>query len=207
VAIRDLLWACPLCGAEEAIRPSGKAEACTGCGAIFRRGRGAEIVATPPGGQAIVRHAADWAHDLAPVRLAGEPGGGGEEAEIEYRRAAVTARFAKGYAPVHLGRRFLGRIEQFGPARDGTLLLSSRALAFVPAGAASHRWLLEDITAVQPSSGVLQIKIRRQPVVSFRFAEASVRLWEEALQTALRRFYLASGRGEIVEFQPRIAVR
>lgn len=206
MAIRDLLWACPLCGAEESLRPHDGGEACRPCGATFRRGRGAEIAAVPPGGGApIVRHAAEWVRTLPPVRLPGEGEEGG--GETLYRRARVEARFATGYTPVRRGRLFLGRVERFGPARAGTLELTSHALAFAPEGGAPCRWPLEEIRAVQPSSGVLQIRPRGEPVVTFRFVEGSVRLWQELIEAALRRFYRRTGRGEIVEFQPRICTR
>ncbi|HEX7090215.1 MAG TPA: hypothetical protein VF192_08765 [Longimicrobiales bacterium] len=205
MAIRDLLWACPLCGAEESIRPTGRRETCRACGATFRRARGAEIEATPAGGGPIVHPAAEWVRRLPPVRLPGE----GEEGDAEtlYRTAPVEARFAVAYTPVRRGRLFIGRVERFGPPRAGTLELTSHALAFAPEAGAPCRWPLEEIAAVQPSSGVLQIKPRREPVVTFRFREGSVRLWQELIETALRRFYRRTGRGEIVEFQPRVSTR
>ncbi|HEY8469302.1 MAG TPA: hypothetical protein VIL18_06660 [Longimicrobiales bacterium] len=205
MAIRDLFWACPLCGAEESLRPADRGEACRACGATFRRGRGAEIEAVPPGGAPIVRHAAEWVRRLPPVRLPDD--GEGEGEETLYRRAPVEARFATGYAPVRRGHLFLGRVEQFGTARAGTLELTSHALAFAPESGAPCRWPLEEIGAVQPSSGVLQIRPRREPVVTFRFVEGSVRLWQELIEAALRRFYRRTGRGEIIEFQPRISTR
>jgi hypothetical protein len=206
MAIRDLLWACPLCGAEESLRPTDGGEACRACGATFRRGRGAEIEAVPPdGGVPIVRHAAEWVRRLPPVRLPGEGEDGGEE--VLYRRAPVEARVAISDTPVRRGRLYLGRVERFGPPWPGTLELTSHALVFAPEGGTPCRWPFEDIGAVQPSSGVLQIKPRREPVVTFRFTEGSVRLWQELIEAALRRFYRRTGRGEIIEFQPRITAR
>ncbi|MFO7260058.1 MAG: hypothetical protein DIU52_002815 [bacterium] len=205
MAIRDLLWACPFCRAEDAIRTEGRGEVCKRCGARFRRGAGAEIEARPVGGQPVRRHAAEWAAELPPVRLPDETEAGPDERE--YRRTAAVARFVVGLAPVHARGRYLGRVERLGPAVQGTLVLTSRALTFAPGEGQAHRWPLEAVAAVQPSSSGLQLRMRGGPVVLFRFPDASVRLWEETIQAALRRLYRRAGWGEIVEFQPRISVR
>ena len=49
MAVRDLLWGCPLCRAPGAIRPDGRRERCRECGAEFSRGRGSTIVARMDG--------------------------------------------------------------------------------------------------------------------------------------------------------------
>ena len=102
---------------------------------------------------------------------------------------------------------FVGRVERLGSPRPGTLRLTCDALEFAPASGPVRRWPLAEISAVQASSGTLQVKPRRQPLAAFRFPEGSVRLWEELLREALRRFYRSAGRGEIMEFQPRIVAR
>lgn len=205
MAIRDLLWACPLCRTQDALRPGGRDEVCASCGARLRRARGAEIEVTPVGGRPIQRHAAEWAAELPPVRLPDEEQG--SPGDAEYRRSPAVARFVVRLEPVRAGGRYLGRVERFGPPVDGTLVLTARALTFTPVGGEPHVWPLEAIAAVQPSSGALQVRVRKGPVVLFRFGEASVRLWEETIQAALRRHYHVTGRGEIVEFQPRVSLR
>ncbi|HEX7118733.1 MAG TPA: hypothetical protein VF212_08100 [Longimicrobiales bacterium] len=206
MAIRDLLWACPLCGTEGGIRPARKGEACGACGARFRRGRGSSIVAETAGGEARTLPAAAWA-DLLPdieaterFRVDGEPG-------RVLHRARTRARFAVAEAVVRLGLRYMNRIERFGPPSDGELVLHADRLSFAPDDGAPEAWAFDEITAVQPSSSTLQVKARGRPVASFRFPEDSARFWEELLCAALRRHYRAAGRGEIVEFQPRIATR
>ncbi|HEX6940053.1 MAG TPA: hypothetical protein VF158_11630 [Longimicrobiales bacterium] len=205
MAIRDLLWACPLCGTEAGIRPARNGEACRACGARFRRGRGATIIAEPPDGAPRVLPAAAWA-DMLPaiedsVRFR-EAGGAGP-----LHRARVHARVAAGAAVVRLRGTYLNRIERFGPPRDGELLLRADRLQFIPDGGPAEEWDFDAVTAVQPSSSTLQVKARGRPVISFRFPDDSARYWEELLCAALRRHYRAAGRGEIIEFQPRIATR
>jgi hypothetical protein len=68
-------------------------------------------------------------------------------------------------------------------------------------------WHFHAITVVQPSSATLQIGARGLPLASLQVPGGSIRLWEELLCGALRSYYQKEGRGEIVEFQPRIMTR
>jgi len=133
--------------------------------------------------------------------------GQGAPDDLEYRRSEAVARFVVGFEPVRAGGRYLGKVERFGPPVQGTLVLTGRSLTFTPAEGQQHQWPLDAVAAVQPSSSSLQIRMRGGPVVVFRFPGASVRLWDEMIQEALRRLYRSTGRGEILEFQPRISVR
>jgi hypothetical protein len=59
MAVRDLLWACPLCGLTGGIRRHGRGERCTGCDAAFSRAAGADIRARSAG-RTFVRPASQW---------------------------------------------------------------------------------------------------------------------------------------------------
>ncbi|MBX6363606.1 MAG: hypothetical protein IRZ00_07040 [Gemmatimonadetes bacterium] len=199
MAIRDLLWACPLCGLEGGLHPRDAVDACSGCGARFRRGRGSEIVAELRDGRIERRLAADWA-----VRLARAPR---QRGAGEWRRERVSVRFSTGEAPVYRAGELLGGVEKLGPPLPGELALTGEELALRLDSGEERRWPLDRLTAVQMSSGSLQIKARGEPLTTFRFPDGSARLWEESLTAALRARYRAAGRGEIVEFQPRIVTR
>jgi hypothetical protein len=206
MAIRDLLWACPLCGLEGGLRRTGRWEACRGCGARFRRGRGASIIGQAADGTTRIHAAAEWAERLPGIeeytsRL--EP----QTPDGVLRQSRVRARVAVGESVIRLGSTYLNRIERFGPPRDGVLALYVDRLRFTPDAGEAEEWTFDEITAVQPSSSTLQLKARRRPVVSFRFPEDSARFWEELLCAAIRRHYRVTGRGEIIEFQPRIVTR
>jgi len=206
MAIRDLLWACPLCGLEGGLRRTGRWEACRGCGARFRRGRGASIIAQAADGTTRIHAAAEWADRLPGIeeymsRL--EP----RTPDGVLRQSRVRARVAVGESVIRLGSTYLNRIERFGPPRDGVLALCADRLRFTPDAGEAEEWIFDEVTAVQPSSSTLQVKARRRPVVSFRFPEDSARFWEELLCAVIRRHYRATGRGEIIEFQPRIVTR
>ncbi len=199
MALSDLLWACPDCGEVGAIGPEGS---CT-CGVVFSRGRGGHIDARYPDGAVVERTAAEWMDRLpAPEELLERAAAEGEP----FRRAHVLAQEVVGSANVRGGGRFLNRIERYGPAVKGSLSLTRDSAIYetLDAGGTARTWAFEDITAVQGSSNTLQIKGRGQPLVSFRFLDDSIFLWELLLHAALRDFYRRTGRGEIVEFQPRV---
>lgn len=207
MAIRDLLWACPECRRIAGIRTGTDGERCTGCGTRFRRVRAAVIEAARPDGSREALPAATWAARLAGIDLdAVAKGAGAPGSDFELRERA-RARFAVAETPVRHRGRYLNRIERFGPDQVGTLELADGVLVFHRDAGSDVAWPFDRITAIQPSSSTLQIKGKGMPLASFRFPDGSARLWEVLLCAALRRHYRKAGRGEIVEFQPRIVTR
>lgn len=199
MAIRDLLWACPECGREGGIRREDGKERCPSCEITFRRGPGSIIVAEGPAGELRAAPAEEWLDRLPDLEVFPEGQGA--------REARVVARFAGRDVPIRREGRFLGFREGMGEKVPGTLVLQPDRLTFRAEGGETHSWPFERITGLQPSSRTLQVKARGEPVVGFRFPEASPRFWEELLEEALRAWYREEGRGEIREFQPRIATR
>jgi hypothetical protein len=199
MSLSDLLWACPECGRVGGVSRDGR---CV-CGVVFVRGEGASIEARHPDGRVELRQPAEWSDGLPePASLL--PPGAGERV----REARVKVRRAIGEAVVRgTGRAYLNRIERYGAEEEGTLELRGDRVVYRPDGAPPLAWGLDELTGIQPSSSTLQVKARHQPVVSFRFPEDSVLLWEMLLHAALRAHYRRSGRGEIAEFQPRIVTR
>lgn len=201
--LTDLLWACPRCGTDRGLRPAGRHDfACASCGTRYRRDRAARIRATDPDGQVVVRDAGEWVDRLPDVDALVERAGEGV-----VRSARVEARHATETDVVRDGSDYLNRVEVFGPVEAGRLALDRDALSLASDRGPETRWGLERLTAVQASSTTLQVKVRQTPLVSFRFLDDSVFLWDLLLQAALRRFYHRTGRGGIVEFQPRIETR
>ncbi len=204
MAIHDLLWACPLCGAVDSIAPAGKGkESCRACGAAFRRGKRALIEVTRPDRTVETRPAGEWAARL-PAVPGGEAAPVGESGAGPGRRTRVLARFALGDEAIRRGGVFQGTMERLGPERPGTLALTETSLELQLEDGEARRWRLDEVAALQASSRTIQLRPRGEPIVSFRFPESSARLWEERLTGALRARWRALGRGEIVEFQPRI---
>lgn len=188
--IRDIVWACVVCGLENGLTGEGK---CRQCGAEYRRGRGAHVV---------VKRATGQEAEYSPVeitKLLPAPGATGS--------AHCTVRDSAGDHAYYAHGRYLGRIEKLGPPRAGTLTLSAERLRFDALQGESFDIPLLDITAIQPSSHALQLKTRGRPVFSIKFTDSSPKLWEERLQNAISAEYARAGRGDVVEFQPRICTR
>ncbi len=201
MALTDLFWACPVCGARDAVQDGREEKGsarCTRCGSQFRRVSGANIELERPDGTRETASAAHWLDRLPPMEAL--------LSERPIREARATLRVANAERTIQEHGRYLNRIEIFGDGDEGTLRL-------LPDGVAFHGtrgdvvWSFDDLTAIQPSSHTLQLKARGRPVASLRFDDDSVRLWEELLMLAVREFYRREGKGEVVEFQPRISIR
>lgn len=200
MAIGDLLWACPECGRIGGIR----ADICS-CGVRFRRGGGSTIEAILPDGSTLSRTPADWLAALPDPASLLDVGAGDQDDPV--RTARVRARETVGSDTVRWRGRYLNRVERYGPERDAALELYADRLVYRPDGQERRTWALDHLSAIQASSSTLQVKPRGGPLVSFRFQDDSVFLWEMLLRAALRRHYRRTGQGDIIEFQPRITAR
>lgn len=196
MAIRDLLYACVECGREGGLRPAENGEVCDRCSTRYTRVKGALIRCEAPGKPAETRHPAQWVDLLAQ----------GREDASTAREQPVILRVASYSRPLHVYGEYLGRVEQFGPPVEGTIELADDTLIF-RSNAGTERWPLIELTAVQPSSTALQVKVRQGPILSMKFPNGSALFWEERLQACLQACYTRLGRGTIVEFQPRILCR
>jgi hypothetical protein len=121
--------------------------------------------------------------------------------------ARVQARRASEELPVWYRGSLQGFAERLGEPVAGTLRLTAEHLALSSAEEGVDRWPLLAIGAIQTSSSSLQISPSEGGVVQFRFEEDSPKRWDDLLRLAVRRAYRREGRGEIIEFQPRIRSR
>lgn len=216
MAIRDLFWACPICGREGGLRSARRgAERCEGCATRFSRGRGAAITARTLGRAPLTLSPADWV-DRLPELGVDERIRRAEETGTAILSEPAVVRCQVNETPVYFRGRFLNLIERFGPPRTGVLGLYPDRVTFRPdepaegegaVAAGTLSWPFDEITAVQPSSSTLQLNSRRLPLASFKIPGGSIKFWEELLCATLARYYEANGLGEIIEFQPRIVTR
>lgn len=205
MALTDFLYRCPACGAEP-LEGRGRAASCGGCGRTF----------VPTANRRALRVEGAAGHEgemtMPEARAAIDARGGAlsraEGSELR-RTARVRLRLAEREEPVYYGGRLLGWFEKFGTGREGRLALDDTTVSFTPDDpkGPSHAWTLLDVRALQSSSSTVQISLPGDRISLFRFPADSSRRWEELFQEALRRAWLAAGRGEIVEFQPRIRAR
>jgi hypothetical protein len=109
--------------------------------------------------------------------------------------------------PVWYHGSLQGFAEKLNEPVEGTLRLTEEELSLSAPGAGMERWPLLTLGAIQTSSSSLQISPKEGGVVQFRFEDDSPKRWEDLLRLAVRRAYRRQGRGEIIEFQPRIRSR
>lgn len=196
MAIHLILYACIECGRESSIKPikGERAEVCERCGTLYTREEGAMIKCAPPNREPETRHPSEWLDILEQHPLRGGA-----------RKERALVSFARKQLPYRHSGMYLGHVEKFEPPLPGTIELTEEAVLFRADGSdQTEVWPLDELTAVQPSSTTLQLKIRHGPVVSMKFIDASPLLWEQRLRDAVQRRFLVAGKGEILEFQPRI---
>jgi len=200
VALIDFVYACPICGG--GVREEKEREAvlrCTCCAATLQRERGQDGKGTlhlkVPGRE-------DRFLSLAEVGalLAQQWEGSG----VPSLEAEVSCRFSVAELPIRFEGELIGYHERYGPPRAGQLRLEGPRLRFIERERGVHHWPLLDLQSLQGASSQLQITLRGGSVVAFRFRGDSPRRWEEGLRLALRQLWRETGRGEILEFQPRI---
>jgi len=217
VALRHVLYRCPLCGHDPTVGERDRA-ACTSCGSSFRRGARGVWVRGPAGEENVsvidlVDGIRAWGGAMSAAT--------GTDGTVHY---SARARY-HGWlveSPLSASGRTLGYVDQRAPGVRGVLEVDDQALAFRPAqgtGAAPEarpggeprhggtRWPLAEISALQVSTRSLQVGVRRLGTAEITLPEGSTFRWEELLQELLRRTWRRLDRGEITEFQPRVTGR
>jgi hypothetical protein len=194
MAVRDLLWGCPLCRSAGAIRPGRRGERCRSCGATFRRDAGS-IIAAERDGERQLRSAAEWLAILGPVESP-DPDRQGRILGPE----RVRVKHTRTQKPLSWDGELLGWVETYDRPRAGTMSLHGDGLHFQPDRGEPIHWMPGDITGLQPASSSLQLGLH-QRMASVRFTEGSVRLWTRALSDVLRHYYRRLDR-DVLELQP-----
>ncbi|RMH16711.1 MAG: hypothetical protein D6701_08460 [Gemmatimonadetes bacterium] len=202
--LRHLIYRCPECGHDPVLGEGDRAH-CDGCGTSFERGERSLVrvipAGTPPHG--------------APCRTARElieaiDGHGGPLPPGRDGYAAdALRRTASRHRPLKRRGRVLGFYEALGAPEAGVLAIDADTLRFRPTATEGEvsEWRLLDLRAVQTSSAAVQVTDPRGTLVQFQFPVDSPRRWEQLLHRFLRAAYQRAGRGEILEFQPRIVTR
>lgn len=213
-----LLYRCPRCG-HDPLRGEKDEAWCPGCGVRFSRGGEGALIRVQEGSGEI------WevpGHRLVAAMEARGPGDASYDGPTPGlpRRTDVKVRRSGLESPVRWNGHLLGFAEAMGEAAPGVLTLHEESLEIrmdpgaPPAlgteeGGAQEEagllvWPLLELRAVQTSSSSLQFSPSSGGLVELRFPQDSPFRWESLLREALRRAYRRAGRGEIVEFQPRI---
>lgn len=197
MAMRDLLWRCPCC-ARGSLATTKGGERCGACGTLFRRGRGAEIVARRPDGRSETRSGRAWLDALGEV-----PPMPGEAGPV----AAVLRAARPDMRPVHYDGELIGWVERYGDRVPGTITLTDEAIVFRSDAGDETHIALDALKSIQPSSRTLVLGHGHGAAVTLEFPTSSIMRWEQLLQDAVKRRWRATGRGEVVSYQPRIVAR
>lgn len=207
MALKDLLYRCPRCG-HDPTEGKGDRVHCPACRCRFSR--------APAGARIVVEPAEETPKHVPASRLSeaiAERGGPlaaarGEDGAIRYESRVEVRRGAAEETMRH-GGEVWGFYERLGVPEPGLLRARSDALELESEGAETtrSRWNLLDLRAVQSSSSSVQIFTATGELVHFRFLDDSPVRWEALLHAVLQDAYERDGRGRILEFQPRIAVR
>lgn len=194
MAVRDLLWGCPLCRSPGSIRPAANREVCRSCGATFRRSRAARIVAEQAGSRQ-ERTAGEWLSMLGPVRSPTA-----DEAGLILGPEQVRVKLTRRQKPLHWAGQLIGWVEDYTASQPGTMTLRTDGLHFGPLRGTPVHWSPADLTGLQPASSALQLGLHGR-MASVTFVEGSVRLWTRALSDLLQHHYRELGR-DVLELQP-----
>lgn len=212
MSLSDFLYRCPSCG-RDPLEGEGDRAHCPDCDQRYELaedGNGIRVGRNGEGGLLSLPELSRRLDEAGgPVPRASVDGG-----RLRYEARALLRRATR-EDPVYHEGRLLGFSERLGEPVPGTLALEDHRLAFRAAAneeeaaearpePARQEWELRTVTALQASSSSVQLSIRGEEVVVFRFSEDSARRWELLLGEALRREWARLGRGRIAEFQPRI---
>lgn len=201
----DLLYRCPICGADGMEEHGSRGARCDACERVF------EHVPEIDGVHMVDANGSQHTLDLAEmIANVSERDTSGEDAGTgigEGPEASVVTRFARNEKPVRYRDALLGFVERRGSPRAGTLRLAGDTLEFTETAGRRHVWPLLDLRAVQTASSALQISPLRGGVVTFAMVDDSPRRWEDLLRDRLKSAWRSAERGEIIEFQPRIRTR
>jgi hypothetical protein len=206
MALAHFLFRCPLCG-HDPMSGRGDQAWCGGCSARFGRGRvGCRVEVNQAKGPPEARPAAELA-DAIDARGGPMTAATRADGTIRYE-ARARARWRVGEEAVRYRGRLVGFQERMGTATPGVLRATADGLEFDPeSGASTDAWPWLELRAVQTSSSRLQIRTGADELVQFRLEKDSPRRWEVLVRRLVSRAYDRQGRGEVVEFQPRIVLR
>lgn len=201
MALVDLCYRCPECG-HDPMCGKGDAVWCESCGVRIERRQGRLAMVFPENDMRFDIKASDLygrIHDHGgPMTRATRADG-----TVRYSaRAEVRWRISE--HPVWHRGALLGFAESMGPKAPGTVTVDGEAVLVDDGRAASGRWRLLDIRAVQAASKSLQLSLPGDELVQLTFLNDSPRRWEVLMRCLVADAHERAGRGRVVEFQPRI---
>jgi hypothetical protein len=196
----DLIYRCPLCGADAMREENDRVAGCRACARVYEH--------IPERGRIRVEGQDGSVFEVdADELVAGAARADKGEVAAPVVAVDAVARVARDEEAVTYRQSLIGFVESRGPALSGRLTLHADRIDFKPDAGATRSWALLDVRAIQTASASVQISPLEGGVVTFRILGDSPRRWEELIRTRIRDAWRAAGRGEILEYQPRIRTR
>ena len=199
--ISHFIYRCPSCGHEPMRHRRGSAQ-CDACSRSYALGKGRGMILVTDG-RGTPHEVPAW--EVARAVDAGRTAPGSPDAQDpDLVAARVELRRALQEAPIYRRGTLLGFVEQQGPRLAGTLAIDGAGLVFRSDEGTEWRSAFLDLRAIQASSSSVQVSPSGGGVITLRFVADSPRRWEDLLKQEIRSAWRRAGRGEIIEFQPRI---
>ena len=201
--ISHFIYRCPSCG-HEPMRNRGSRAQCDSCSHSYAPGKGRGMIRVQEG-RGTPREVPAWEVARA-VDAGGVPGVPGVPTTLAPSRveARVELRQAVQETPLYRRGALLGFVEERGPRLPGTLAIEDGGLVFRGDGGTEWGATFLDLRAIQASSSSVQVSPLGGGVITLRFVADSPRRWEDLIKQEIRSAWQEAGRGEILEFQPRI---
>jgi len=209
--ISHFIYRCPSCG-HHPMRHRKGAAYCDACSRSYAQGKGRGMILVREGAGAPhevpaweVARAVD-AFAKAPGVTAAVDSGAVDSDVIDSDAIQTKVEFRRALSETPLYRRgaLLGFVEQRGPRLTGTLTLEGATLAFRGDDGTEWQSRFLDLRAIQASSSSVQVSPVGGGVITLRFVADSPRRWEDLFKREISSAWRDAGRGEVVEFQPRI---
>lgn len=206
------LYRCPWCGQDPLDGGDGDTASCPACFRRYERGDAPGRIRVTAEGREVSQVPA---YELS--RRLNEMGGPVPRAAcfdgtLEYD-ALVEATFSTSEVGVRWQGTLMGFFERFNLAQPGWLRLEKNLLRFTPEGGGigdspgGSEWRILDIRSLQAVSSALQMTGTDGILAQFRFVDDSPRRWEDLMRAAVVSAWREAGKGDVVEFQPRIRAR
>lgn len=200
MALTDLCYRCPACG-RDPMRGKGDRAWCLGCGTRIARRRGRLFVTN----KSQESHEINACKLVLDIDLHEEYIRGTFRPDVDFRR---SARALVSWRTEERAIRYKGVLRGFaetmGDPTPGTVSARRDEVRIETPVTGREAWSYLELGALQASSSSLQLSLAGGRFVQFQFAGDSPRRWEEMLRALVRDAHRRAGRGQVLEFQPRI---
>ncbi len=199
MALVDFVYRCPECGHDPMSGEDDWAR-CSACHVRVERARRDLVVKSARGD--VLRRATAKAVGDAVERHGGPWGRGAEAFRARGYEAAAMVSWRMDEEAIRRGGRLVGFAERMGPATPGSIRVNPSRVEIRDGTA--RGWEHLEIRSMQATSSSLQLSFPGDRLAQLAFVADSPRRWETLMRGLIAEAHRRAGRGEVLEFQPRI---